>query len=276
MMSLPHSKDDAICPVCLADGQTVTWWDGFHLADCSRCGHRFIANPPRYEALTEDYDWSVSMGREGQRRQKQRSPAGRAISRFARRLRGRVQSVTRRDKLASLTSVWMPRGRLLDLGCASGSKWTSFPPDCSITGIEISPTLAEQARQRAAGLSGEVIEADVLGGLRQLESGSRDGSVAISYIEHEARPREVMAELGRVLKPGSHTIWKLPNFNSWNRRVQGFRWCGYRIPDHVNYFTPGSLRCLLEGSGFVLARFGPIDRMPTSDNMWCVARLPKG
>ncbi len=39
----------------------------------------------------------------------------------------------------------------------------------------------------------------------------------------------------------------------------------------MNYFTPASLERLLEESGFRIARFGFLDRLPTSDNMWCVA-----
>lgn len=67
-------------------------------------------------------------------------------------------------------------------------------------------------------------------------------------------------------------ILKLPNYASWNRMIRGKRWCGYRFPDHVNYFTPRALRRILELNGFEVAWFRWRDRLPTSDNMWCVAR----
>ena len=40
--------------------------------------------------------------------------------------------------------------------------------------------------------------------------------------------------------PGGVAIVKVPNYGSLNRMVMGGNWCGFRIPDHVNYFTKSS------------------------------------
>jgi hypothetical protein len=82
----------------------------------------------------------------------------------------------------------------------------------------------------------------------------------------------VLSELHRTLAPGGVALIKVPNHASLNRRVTGRKWCGYRYPDHLNYFTPASLRRMAEACGYE-ARFGPTDRLPTSDNMY--ARLHK-
>jgi len=46
---------------------------------------------------------------------------------------------------------------------------------------------------------------------------------------------------------------RVPNFASLNRRVIGKKWCGFRYPDHVNYFTPVSLRALVAKAGFTMS-----------------------
>jgi hypothetical protein len=67
-------------------------------------------------------------------------------------------------------------------------------------------------------------------------------------------------------------IVKVPNYASWNRKIRANRWCGFRFPDHVNYFTPHTLKSMLQETGFQIVKFSIFDHLPTSDNMWLVAR----
>ena len=62
---------------------------------------------------------------------------------------------------------------------------------------------------------------------------------------------------------------KVPNYGSLNRMVMGKRWCGFRYPDHLNYFTPRTLAAMADGAGFD-TEWGATGRLPTSDNMWAV------
>jgi len=64
----------------------------------------------------------------------------------------------------------------------------------------------------------------------------------------------------------------VPNYACWNRRLQGAGWPGFRFPEHVNYFTPTTIRQLIDRAGLQVARFNLLDRLPTSDNLWLVAR----
>jgi hypothetical protein len=54
----------------------------------------------------------------------------------------------------------------------------------------------------------------------------------------------------------------------------GQKWCGFRYPDHVNYWTPKTLNKIIKETGFEIVRFNFGDRFPTSDNMWLIARKP--
>jgi hypothetical protein len=64
-------------------------------------------------------------------------------------------------------------------------------------------------------------------------------------------------------------VIKVPNYGSLNRIVMGRRWCGFRYPDHLNYFTPATLRRMAAKAGLD-AHFGATGKLPTSDNMWAV------
>jgi hypothetical protein len=65
---------------------------------------------------------------------------------------------------------------------------------------------------------------------------------------------------------------KTPNYASLNRRLMGMRWSGFRFPDHVNYFTPATLRELARRAGFS-THYGPTDRNPISDSLWGLLRV---
>jgi hypothetical protein len=84
-------------------------------------------------------------------------------------------------------------------------------------------------------------------------------------------PLPVLQELARTLAPRGVVVIKVPNYGSLNRRVMGSRWCGFRFPDHLNYFTPKSLRSMIADAGLKVQKFGLMDHLPTGDNMWMIA-----
>jgi hypothetical protein len=70
-------------------------------------------------------------------------------------------------------------------------------------------------------------------------------------------------------------VVKVPNWACINRSVRGERWCGFRWPYHVNYFTPDTLREMAARAGLVVSRMSRIDVSPLSDNMYAVLMKPK-
>ena len=165
----------------------------------------------------------------------------------------------------------MPSGRVVDVGCGDGDRLAALPPGYSPVGIEISRELARRADQNLAGRGALVVNAPAIEGLAAMDAGSASGIVMRSFLEHELRPRDLLAEVSRVLASGGAAIVKVPNYGSLNRIAMGSRWCGFRFPGHVNYFTPGALRSMVEQAGLGVVRFGPTDRFPLSDNMWMLA-----
>jgi len=178
----------------------------------------------------------------------------------------------KRTRLAELSARYVPPGMVVDVGCGDGWQIANLPGDYVRCGIEISQAMAARARHALEPGGGFVICAPAVAGLNQLPEGRVSGVVMRSFLEHESDPLGALAGTARALKVGGAAIVKVPNYGSLNRLVMGRKWCGFRWPDHVNYFTPASLVRMVRTAGLEIARFGIADHMPTSDNMWLVAR----
>ncbi len=117
---------------------------------------------------------------------------------------------------------------------------------------------------------GRAVCAPAVVGLRSFADASFDVATLRSYLEHEHDPLAVLRAVRSLLNRSGVAFVKVPNYGSLNRRVRGARWCGYRHPEHVNYFTARTLRARAAMAGFK-SRIGLTDAFPTSDNLW--ARL---
>ena len=237
---------------------------------CSVCNFVYLEKAPVYERLSEEFAWEKTSADETKRRFSE-EPFKQSISKFLKTFRRRW---LKRDKLGWLIRRYLQTGNVLDIGCASGGIMKSLDVIYVPYGVEISKTLAAEANEVAAKRGGYVIHNNALSGLAQFPVEHFTGIVMSAFLEHEIKPKELLVEAFRRLKVGGHCIIKVPNFASLNRIVRGKRWCGFRLPDHVNYFTPANLAAMCQTSGFRIEKFGIADRFPTSDNMWIVVQKP--
>lgn len=244
--------------------------DPWILRQCGGCGLVYLENPPPPQALEADLAWEKTYYEERQRR-REREPIFERLGAAVNFLRTRV---LKRDKLSALAQLYFSPGQILDVGCSEGSALARLPAGYVPFGIEVSKVLHQLAEEKFAARGGRCVRADALSGMREFPDASFDGVVMMSYLEHEPNPRTALEQAARLLKLGASLIVKVPNYACWNRSVRGARWCGFRSPEHVNYFTPALLRRLVTECGFQLRRSGFLDRLPTSDNMWLVAEKP--
>ncbi|MEX2214865.1 MAG: class I SAM-dependent methyltransferase [Phycisphaeraceae bacterium] len=209
------------------------------------------------------------MRNEGARRLEVRPVSGRLRAMW-KRVRSRLFP---RKKRQSLINRYITEGNLLDVGCGTGAYFADLRSTIVPHGIEIDPDAVQLARQHAERRGGSLIEADALGGLSTVASSTMRGVVMHSFLEHEVSPLEVLQETRRVLNDEGVAIIKVPNVACWNRRFwHGKDWPGFRFPDHVNYFTPRTLRMIALKAGLQIHRFAWYDRFPLNDNMWLVAK----
>jgi SAM-dependent methyltransferase len=257
-----------VCPLCErsnASGPASRFSSGeWIIRECS-CGMVYLENAPRYEALEETFAWEKTAAAETERREAA-EPVVQTVSRAVKQVR---KSASFGDKLTRLVETLVPDGVVVDIGCAKGGvlRRISAP---RVVGIEISKELAKRAGKNLKEKEARIVQADAVTGMKGLTAGSAAGVIMSAFLEHEAEPATLLREVARVLQADGLAIIKVPNFGSWNRKVRGTRWCGFRYPDHVNYFTPDTLKRLCEKCGLKPVRFGWTDRLPTNDNMWMV------
>lgn len=259
------------CPACGQDNAAVSpgpYSKGDWLVkSCGGCGFVYLENVPVYEELAVDHAWEKSAPAEGAAR-RAANPVLQAVSKGTRfRLHW-----FKRARLANLALRYVPPGMVIDIGCGDGWQIANLPGDYVRCGLEISKDMAERARQALEPRGGFVVNAPAAEGLRLMPEGKFTGVVMRSFLEHDAEPMATLGGVRHALASGGAAIIKVPNYASLNRHVMGKRWCGFRWPDHVNYFTPASLKRLVRQAGLEVARFTPLDYAPTSDNMWMVAK----
>jgi len=270
---MPTATESALrsCPICGTDNRAqpaspyseAPW----NLKNCSKCGFVYLENPPTYTDLEENFAWEKTSAAEEARRDAER-PLAKRISRSFKLFR---QKVLKRDQLTALLYSHLARGKVLDVGCGGGGVFMRLPTDrYEPYGIEISRVLSVQANAIAHARGGRVVQANAIAGMAMFEPDSMDAALLSGFLEHEVQPALLLKELRRVLKPNAPVIIKVPNYGCINRTVRGAKWCGFRHPDHVNYFTPASLRKLATACGFRVARCTLGDRWPLSDNLWMV------
>lgn len=262
------------CPYCGSDNTACPSTDygdrNWPIKACNTCSFVYIEIAPVYERLIEEFAWEKTSVAETNRRVSQ-EPIKQAISKCLKAFRRRW---VRRDKLSWLIRRYVTPGNVLDVGCAGGGVIGNLDQIYVPYGIEISQALALRAQELAKPRGGYVVHNDALSGLRDFPADYFSGVILSAFLEHEINPSGLLREVYRSLTPLGRCIIKVPNFASLNRVVRGKKWCGFRLPDHVNYFTPSSLVGMCRKVGFHIERFTITDQLPTSDNMWIVIQKP--
>jgi SAM-dependent methyltransferase len=256
--------------------------DPWTVVRCRSTDLVFLANPPAYSQLAEQYAWEKTCREETLRRRANQPIAWRlseAIKRLRHALfprRNRFLALARQVAVEDLGDRSL---RFLDVGCGCGALMKKYQQSLQARGveavpigIEVSHQLASAAQRQVDEFGGKVLVTNSIDGAAQLESRSIDLVLMASFLEHEFQPRRLFRELHRVLAEDGVMVVKVPNFASWNRVVRGKKWSGFRYPDHVSYFTPRTLALLAEKENFLVARQTLRDKFPLNDNMYAVLK----
>ena len=271
---------ECLCPI-LGRQTEVDVFDASHepwvLVRCRQTGFVFLSNPPDYSRLTDEFAWEKTWAEEKTRRARA-EPLFTKVSGLSKRVK--LTLFPHRNKFYSLLCSVMPGHSpvaILDIGCGKGEllegicqRFAQLNRPVIPLGVEISRQLAAMSGEKFSALGGRVIFSNAIDGVSQLSPDEVDVVIMSSFLEHEAKPRELLIALRSGLKSTGRVILKVPNFACWNRGFRGMRWCGFRFPDHVNYFSPRTLGILAEQAGYRVARQNLLDRWPLSDNMYAV------
>ena len=251
------------CPNCGARDSDL-WYayspEDWEVVRCRDCDMTYLRNPVEYEALEEDYAWEKTY------EEKRAKGGSTALSPMIRNLRQKLGLTHRQgaDKLRK----WFKDGHVLDVGCGEGYRVVE---PMTPYGIELSKGLHAEADARMRARGGYCIHGPGAEAIWLFQEQQFDGIIMHSYLEHEMDVTNVLKGAHRALKDDGAIFLRVPNFGSLNRRVIGKSWCGFRYPDHVNYFTVSTLRDTVARAGF---RLELINRMflPVDDNIRALLR----
>lgn len=234
--------ENVACPLC--DREPVEFaidYQGFHLCRCPGCGLQFQSPRLTFEELadkiyTEDY----CPGHEESANE----------TAYARQLRNFEKLIGR-------------KGSVLDVGCGNGSfleyakrnGWETSGAD-----IRLSP--------ETANLTCPLFE----GRLTEIDFGSAHFDVIRfnHVIEHLQNPLIELARCRELLNPGGLVFVGVPNLAGVSPRIKNLqsrlglkkkRWRHYAATHHLYFFTPATLRRMIDKAGFVV-RFWetPVDK----------------
>jgi len=230
------------------------------VVQCTDCGFVYLRRVPSYASLAEDFPWEVTFAAEQRRRSRSRLGCLDQVTRW------RTYPGHLIDRYRSRHTLGLV-GNVLDVGCGGSCR---VPEGPTPYGIEISAALARAAAGSFTARGGHVVHANAIDGIESFPDAFFAAVLLRSYLEHEIQPKLILEKVLRKLVPMGKVFVRVPDYSSFNRRVMGGKWCGFRFPDHVNYFTNQSLRSLAESLGFSyrrINRFSPFD-----DNVIAVLR----
>ena len=152
-----------------------------------------------------------------------------------------------RHKLCRLPP-YHPSGKVLDVGCGNGSYLDHLRRlGWEVRGVEIAQRAVETARQQFG--------IDVFCGALEEAHFPNEHFDAVTLwhvLEHLHSPLESLREIRRILLRGGHLLLTVPNIASAQASLFGDKWIHLDLPRHLYFFTPATMRAMLDKAGFTV------------------------
>ena len=219
-MTLQH------CPLCSAAARQSFEKRGHAIYSCCGCGLLFTLGP-----------WSAAQARVFYGRDYFSGATPEGYTDYA-----GLDLALRRTARRRLRRL-PPGGRLLDIGCASGTFISEAQAAYSVAGSDVSFDACRVAHSQ--GLAVVTGDATAL----PFASASLDLVTMWDTLEHIADPVGALTEVARVLRPGGKLTLTTGDVSSWCARLSGRRWHLYTVPEHRYFFSLRSLVRVLDRAG---------------------------
>lgn len=143
----------------------------------------------------------------------------------------------------------MPVGKMLEIGCASGSYLKEMHDvGWEVQGVEFSAAAGQRAQELGFQVYvGQLEEAP-------LPNGELDLVTGWMVLEHLHDPVRCLQKLRESAGPGAWLALSVPNAGALEFSVFGRFWYALQVPSHLYHFTPDTLRNVLHAGGWELKK----------------------
>lgn len=181
---------------------------------------------------------------------------------------GRIETFKRGIELVEKHSL---KGKILDVGCAAGFFLTAAKErGWEVYGVEPNTFLCEYGLKEF--------------GLNVFNGTLKDAGFSDNYfdvitmwdvLEHTTNPLSELYEANRILKKGGLLVINFPNFSSIWAKIFRRKWWFF-LSHHLYYFTPKTLKLMLEKAGFeVIAQSPHVQKLKLGYMIDMIDRLSK-
>lgn len=220
------------CPLCGSTPPERAREDfpPYRVVDCSSCGLRFLSPRVAAREASRLYEGDAYFEHGG---------LSRGYASYAALEPLLVETFVRRLRLLPPPA---PGAHLLDVGCGPGAGLVAATSlGYEAFGLDPSPAAVAAARERF----GERVRLGTLPD-RPFPERSFEVLTLFDVVEHLHDPRRLARDLDAHLAPGGRVLIATPNCESLLARLSGRRWVSYKIPEHVVFYSPRTLRAALD------------------------------
>ncbi|MBL8751490.1 MAG: class I SAM-dependent methyltransferase [Planctomycetes bacterium] len=239
-------EDVTRCQLCGSGERSTMFRDGpWEVVSCSSCSLVYVTPRLHGQALVDVY---------GAGYWKSDDPKVRGYADYARESALYLKTYGRRMRLVA---KWLPRGRVLDVGCAAGYFLrVAQQHGHDVHGVELSPAIAHEAATALGADRVFVGTLDEAIAARGWRAGTFDAITMWDVVEHIPDPQSVLRRVRELLRPGGRFLLETQNVESRWARLLGRRWHHYKHDEHLYHFAPSTVRRLLDDCGFRVLTLG--------------------
>lgn len=223
--------EPASCPLCGPNTPSVTRYnfDPYRVVACSSCGLTYLSPRLTEQAILELYKDEAYYNS---------NISGQGYDEYMEISDNWVKTFTLRLKQIA---PYKSAGKALDIGCGPGYFLTAAQKmGFDVHGLDPSDYIVSEAQKTW----GDRVR------LGLIESAGYppenfDLVVAFDTFEHIYDPKKFLAAVHRVLKPGGVLAITTPDPTSLLSKVSGKNWVSFKLPEHVFYWSPETIRKIL-------------------------------
>lgn len=226
------SLETATCPICgpTAQAEIRYNFDPHNVVACSSCGLNYLSPRLTQEAILKLYkdEAYYNSNISGQGYDEYLELSGNWIKTFTLRLKQ--------------VAPYKSSGKALDIGCGPGYFLTAAQNlGFDVYGLDPSDYIVSMAQKDW----GDRVKLGLIE-TAEYPAESFDLVVAFDTFEHIYEPKGFLAAIHKVLKPNGVLAITTPDPTSMLAKVSGKNWVSFKLPEHVFYWSPKTIRKILE------------------------------